>query len=177
MWVAIFICQYYCSSLELLVSLVWLHHPNRLLRRLITCLATLSFGLNFSHDCFMDDKVNSLWYLRGVLIEVVFCKIRCVAYCWNDSRPILWHNNVIGLIWSCLLACKHKNTPWFVDCSSSNLLVIINENSCLLICFAMFGLWCSIINPLRTVVAYMRQGNTYFTVRKQIILTSPAFTL
>ena len=33
------------------------------------------------------------------------------------------------------------------------------------------------INPLRTVVAYMRQGNIYFTVRKQIILTSRAFTL
>ena len=33
------------------------------------------------------------------------------------------------------------------------------------------------INPLRTVDAYMRQGNIYFTVRKQIIVTSPAFTL
>ena len=33
-----------------------------------------------------------------------------------------------------------------------------------------------VINPLRTVVAYMRQGNIYFTVRKQIV-TSPAFTL
>ena len=33
-----------------------------------------------------------------------------------------------------------------------------------------------IINPLRTVVAYMRQGNKHFTVRKQIIITSPAFT-
>ena len=32
-------------------------------------------------------------------------------------------------------------------------------------------------NPLRTVVAYMRQGNKYFTVCKQIIITSPAFTL
>ena len=108
MWVAIFICQYYCSSLQLLVSLVWLHHPNGLLKCLITCLATLSFGLNFSHDCFMDDKVNSLWHLRGALIEVVFCKIQCVTYCWNDSRPILQHNNVIGLFWSCLLGCKQK---------------------------------------------------------------------
>ena len=33
------------------------------------------------------------------------------------------------------------------------------------------------INPLRTVVAYMHQGNKYFTVRKQIIITSPTFTL
>ena len=32
-------------------------------------------------------------------------------------------------------------------------------------------------NPLRTMVAYMRQGNKYFTVHKQIIITSPAFTL
>ena len=32
-------------------------------------------------------------------------------------------------------------------------------------------------NPVRTMVAYMRQGNKYFTVRKQIIITSPAFTL
>ena len=32
-------------------------------------------------------------------------------------------------------------------------------------------------NPLRTVVAYMHQGNKYFTVRKQIIITSPAFTI
>ena len=35
----------------------------------------------------------------------------------------------------------------------------------------------SIVNPLRTVVTYMRQGNIYFTMRKQIIVTSPAFTL
>ena len=34
-----------------------------------------------------------------------------------------------------------------------------------------------LINPLRTMNAYMRQGNMYFTVRKQIIVTSPAFTL
>ena len=34
-----------------------------------------------------------------------------------------------------------------------------------------------IVKPLRTVVAYMRQGNIYFTVCKQIIVTSPAFTL
>ena len=27
------------------------------------------------------------------------------------------------------------------------------------------------------MVAYMRQGNKYLTVRKQIIITSPAFTL
>ena len=33
------------------------------------------------------------------------------------------------------------------------------------------------INPLRTVVAYMYQGNKYFTVRKQIVVTSPALTL
>ena len=33
------------------------------------------------------------------------------------------------------------------------------------------------LNHLRTVVAYMRQGNKYLTVRKQIIITSPAFTL
>ena len=33
------------------------------------------------------------------------------------------------------------------------------------------------INPLRTVDAYMRQENIYFTVREQIIVTSPAFTL
>ena len=32
-------------------------------------------------------------------------------------------------------------------------------------------------NPLRTVVTYMRQGIKYFTVRKQIIITLPAFTL
>ena len=35
----------------------------------------------------------------------------------------------------------------------------------------------TIVNPLRTVVAYMHQGNKYFTVHKQIIITSPAFTL
>ena len=34
-----------------------------------------------------------------------------------------------------------------------------------------------IINLLRSMVAYMRQGNKYFTVRKQIIITLPAFTL
>ena len=33
------------------------------------------------------------------------------------------------------------------------------------------------VNPLRTMVAYMRQGNKYFTVRKQIVITLPAFTL
>ena len=33
------------------------------------------------------------------------------------------------------------------------------------------------VNPLRTVVAYMRHRNKYFTVRKQIIITLPAFTL
>ena len=33
------------------------------------------------------------------------------------------------------------------------------------------------VNPLRTVVTYMRQGNIYFTVRKQIIITLPPFTL
>ena len=32
-------------------------------------------------------------------------------------------------------------------------------------------------NPLRTVVAYTHQGNKYFTVRKQITITLPAFTL
>ena len=34
-----------------------------------------------------------------------------------------------------------------------------------------------LVNPLRTVVTYMRQGNIYFTMCKQIIITSPAFTL
>ena len=35
------------------------------------------------------------------------------------------------------------------------------------------------LNPfiLRTVDTYMHQGNIYFTMRKQIIVTSPAFTL
>ena len=33
------------------------------------------------------------------------------------------------------------------------------------------------INPLRTVVTYMHQENKYFIVCKQIIITSPAFTL
>ena len=33
------------------------------------------------------------------------------------------------------------------------------------------------INPLRTMVAYMRQENKYFTVCKQIIITLSAFTL
>ena len=32
-------------------------------------------------------------------------------------------------------------------------------------------------NPLRTVVIYMHQGNKYLTVHKQIIITSPTFTL
>ena len=32
-------------------------------------------------------------------------------------------------------------------------------------------------NPLRTMDAYMRQGNKYFTVCKQIVITSPPFTL
>ena len=35
----------------------------------------------------------------------------------------------------------------------------------------------SIINPLRIVVAYMHQGNKYFTVRKQIVITLLTFTL
>ena len=34
-----------------------------------------------------------------------------------------------------------------------------------------------LINPLRTMLAYMHQGNKYFNVRKQVIITSPAFTL
>ena len=33
------------------------------------------------------------------------------------------------------------------------------------------------LNPLRTVVAYMRQGDKYFTVLEQIFITSLAFTL
>ena len=41
----------------------------------------------------------------------------------------------------------------------------------------MYVLIYLLINPLRTVVAYMRPGNKYFTVHKQIIITSPAFTL
>ena len=32
-------------------------------------------------------------------------------------------------------------------------------------------------NPLRTVVAYMHQGNKYFTLCKQIIISSLPFTL
>ena len=42
--------------------------------------------------------------------------------------------------------------------------------------FSYFKTCCKIVisfyvNPLRTVVVYMRQGNIYFTVRKQIIVT------
>ena len=33
------------------------------------------------------------------------------------------------------------------------------------------------VNPLRVVVAYMHQGNKYVTVRKQIIIAWPLFTL
>ena len=34
-----------------------------------------------------------------------------------------------------------------------------------------------LFNPLRTTVAHMRQRNKYFNVCKQIIITSPTFTL
>ena len=34
-----------------------------------------------------------------------------------------------------------------------------------------------LVNPLRAVNAYMHQGIKYFTVHKQIIITSPPFTL
>ena len=33
------------------------------------------------------------------------------------------------------------------------------------------------VNPLRTVNAYIRQGNKYLTLCKQITITSPPFTL